>query len=282
MTIPPVNAQDLKAWSQTIHEICGISLDDSKAYLIETRLGKLLIENGFTQWSELLHQVKMDSKGFLKNKVINAITTNETSFFRDTSPFDLLQHKLLPDLIDKKKKERINFPIRIRILSAACSTGQEVYSIAIICKELFGNLMGYDLRVLGIDISEQAIAKASYGQFNRFELERGIKGDQTSKYFQLVGENWKIKDELRALVTFQRANLLEPLPRTELFDIIFCRNVAIYFTEIDKIRLFKNLEQVLDKKGALIIGATESILGLCPELEAKRYLRSVFYQKKEK
>jgi chemotaxis protein methyltransferase CheR len=271
---------ELTAWSRYIHEICGVFLDNSKGYLIETRLAGLLRDNGSGGWAELLYRVKGDPSNALRTKVISAITTNETSFFRDASPFELLQHKLFPELIDRRNKAGLR-PVPIRILSAACSTGQEAYSTAIVLKELLGNFRGYDIRILGVDISDAAVAQASYAHFSRLELDRGMSPDKRMRYFEPIGDRWKIHDELRATATFRRANLLEPIASPAPFDIIFCRNVAIYFTEPDKIRLFKNLGRTLARDGALIIGATESITGLCPEFEPKRYLRAVFYQKKE-
>lgn len=272
-----LTSDELASWARHIHEICGVCLDGSKGYLIETRLGGLLRETGSGCWAELLYKVKGDPGRTLRSKVINAITTNETSFFRDTSPFELLQHKLFPDLIDRRSRAGLR-PLPIRILNAACSTGQEVYSTAIVLKELLGDFRGYDIRILGLDISEQAVAKASYAHYSRMELERGLEPVRLARHFEPAGDLWKVRDELRSTATFRRANLLEPIASSFAFDIIFCRNVAIYFSEPDKIRLFRNLGGILARDGALIVGATESITGLCPEFEPKRYLRSVFYQ----
>ncbi|MDI9569889.1 MAG: protein-glutamate O-methyltransferase CheR [Pseudomonadota bacterium] len=272
-----LTAEELTSWSRFIQEISGVHLDSSKGYLVETRLGPLLRETGSASWNDLLYKAKIS--GPLRLKVINGITTNETSFFRDTSPFELLRHKLFPELIDRRNKANLR-PVPIRILSAACSTGQEAYSTAIVLKELLGSFIGYDIRILGVDISDAAVAQASYAHYTRMELERGMPPDKLSRHFEKAGERFKVKDELRALATFRRANLLEPFPSTTPFDIIFCRNVAIYFTEPDKIRLFRNLGAHLVRDGALIIGSTESITGLCPEFEPKRYLRALYYQKK--
>ena len=277
MTTPKISRDDLSAWSHYIRTTCGISLDESKGYLIETRLAHLLRETGSAHWQELLKKTKVNAA--LRTQVIDAITTNETSFFRDTSPFELLRHKLFPELIDRRSKARLK-PIPIRILSAACSTGQEAYSTAIVLKELLGSFAGYDIRILGLDISDTAVAQASYAHFSPMDLNRGMAPDKIARHFDPADNRWKVKDELRALATFRRANLLEPLAAPAPFDIIFCRNVAIYFTQPDKIRLFRNLGSALARDGALIIGSTESIAGLCPEFEPHRYLRTVFYQKK--
>jgi chemotaxis protein methyltransferase CheR len=277
--MPPITREEMAPWRLYIHEICGIYLDDSKGYLIETRLNGLLREAGANGFGELLSKVKSDWSNTLRRKVIDSITTNETSFFRDTSPFDLLQHKLIPELIDRRNKSGI-WPVPIRIWSAACSTGQEAYSTAFVLKTLLGDFRGYDIRILGTDISDQVVAQASYASFSRLELDRGMAADKLSRFFEPAGERWKVRDELRALASFRRMNLLEPFSFPVPFDIIFCRNVAIYFTEADKIRLFKNLSRCMDREGALIIGATESIAGLCPEFLPQRYLRAVYYRLK--
>jgi chemotaxis protein methyltransferase CheR len=271
-----ITAEEMPVWSRYIKEICGIHLDESKGYLVETRLGFLLPEAGASTFSELFYKVRSDASSKLRSKIIEAITTNETSFFRDTSPFELLRHKLIPDLIDRRNGNGGRIPIRI--WSAACSTGQEAYSTAIMLKELLGDLSRYDIRILGTDISNKVVAQASYGEYSRLELERGLPPETLARHFMVSGDRWKVRDEIRSLATFRTMNLLEPFSFPSPFDIIFCRNVAIYFTEADKIRLFRNLARYLARDGGLIIGSTESISGLCPELEPKRYMRSVFYQ----
>lgn len=277
----PISTSEVSLWSTYIHSICGVQLDTTKAYLIETRLAPLLREMKVASLGELYSRVKSDPTQALKRRVIDAITTNETSFFRDTSPFELLQHKIVPDLVDKRTRSNPNGrSIPIRIWSAACSTGQEVYSTAIVLKELLMDLNRYDIRILGTDISDKAIAAASYGQYSKMEMDRGMALDKIAKYFALTSQKWKIRDELRALATFKTMNLLEPFTMPGKFDIVFCRNVAIYFSEQDKLRLFRSIANVMAPDGYLIIGSTESITGLCPQFEPKRYLRAVFYQLK--
>lgn len=279
MSAPSISPEELASWSRYIHGICGVYLDQSKGYLIETRLGALLRSSGAATWAELLKRAKAEPGTAMRGKIIDAVTTNETSFFRDAAPFDLLRHKLFPELIDRRVEAGLR-PVPIRILSAACSTGQEAYSAAIVLKELLGDLRKYDIRILGLDISDEAVAKASYGYFSRMELERGMPANMLNRHFEPAGERWKIKDELRAAATFRRANLLEPIASPHPFDVVFCRNVAIYFTEADKTALFRNLGRNLAPDGALIIGATESITGICPEFEPQRYLRTVYYRKR--
>ncbi len=270
---------EFKTLSRYVLSISGISLDDSKMYLLETRLGGLLKETGSASYAELYYKAVSDGAKKIQGKIIDAVTTGETLFFRDAAPFELLQHKILPDLIDKRSKRMAaQARIPIRIWSAACSTGQEIYSIAITLKELFGDLSRYDVRLLGTDISDACVARASYGMFNNFEIDRGLAKDKLMKYFNRNGDSWKVRDELRAMATFRKQNLMENFSGLGKFDIIFCRNVAIYFAEIDKNRLFKKIEAALEPDGYLIIGSTESLTGAAPQFEAKRYLRSVFYQ----
>jgi len=274
-----ITRDELTVWIRYIHEICGISLDESKAYLLETRLGSLLRDTGAASFSELYYQAKADLANALRRKIVDAITTNETSFFRDTAPFDLLRHKLIPELVDRRKKAGARLT-PIRIWSAACSTGQEAYSTGIVLKELLSDLNSYDIRIVGTDISDKAVAAASYGHYSRLELDRGMAADKVTRYFVPAADQWKIRDDIRAMASFRTMNLLQSFSFPAPFDIIFCRNVAIYFTEQDKIRLFQNLGRCLARDGSLIIGSTESLSGLCPEFEPKRYLRSVFYQLK--
>ncbi len=277
MTGASISRDELAVWCRYVYEICGVFLDESKSYLLETRLGSLIRETGSGGFSELYYKAKSDLTNVLRRKIVDAITTNETSFFRDTAPFDVLRHKLIPDLIDRRRRAGARM-VPIRIWSAACSTGQEAYSTAIVLKELLGDLGAYDVRILGTDISDRAVAQASYGTFSRLELERGMPQDKINRYFTLVGDRWRIRDELRALATFRTINLLQPFAFPYPFDIIFCRNVAIYFTEPDKARLFRNLGKCLARDGALIIGSTESITGLCPEFAPMRHVRALYYQ----
>jgi chemotaxis protein methyltransferase CheR len=267
--------------SQYIYSLCGVNLDESKSYLLESRLADLLVSTGSRTFSDLYSKARADPSRAIARRMIDAVTTGETSFFRDSSPFDLLRHKLLPELIDRRKKAALpGRPISIKIWSAACSSGQEVYSIAILLKELLGDPARYSIRLLGTDISDQAVAAASYGMYNQIEAGRGLPQEQLRRYFNPTQGGWKVCDEIRALASFRMQNLMEDFAGLGRFDIILCRNVAIYFTEQDKARVFNRLEKSLEPEGALIIGSTESLAGICPQFEALRYLRSVYYRVK--
>ena len=259
-----------------IHSICAITLDRSKDYLIESRLSGLIEENNCNSFSQLVALARSEANGALKRRIIDEITTNETFFFRDNSPFDLLRYKIIPEMIDRRSRSSLSVPIRI--WSAACSTGQEIYSIAMILRELLGEMNGYSVRLVGTDISDQAVARASEGIFSQIEIARGLTDAARVKCFAPHPKGWKIRDEIRGLVSFRKLNLMEDFSGLGRFDIIFCRNVAIYFSEADRASLFNRIAQRLEPDGCLVIGAMESLGGVCPQFESKRHLRSVYYQ----
>lgn len=274
-----ISPDELKTLAKYIHDISGIYYDQKKAYLFDSRLGPLLVEGGFSSYSELYKRAKVDKS--LEKKVIDAISTNETLFFRDSGPFEVLQHKILPDIIDARTaKSSSLLPVPIRIWSAACSTGQEIYSICMVLKELLPDLKKYNIKLLGTDISDAAISQASSGKYNKFEIDRGLSRDKLQKYFTLNGEFRKVKDQIRAMATFKKLNLMLPFNGLGKFDVIFCRNVAIYFNMKDRKRLFNRLADVLMPDGHLIIGSTESLTGICNRFVPQRHIRSIFYKLK--
>lgn len=276
-----IKPDEIKLLSKYILDITGISIDLSKAYLLETRLGKLLDTENCATYTDLYFAARKDSLKKIEKKIIDAITTNETLFFRDKNPFELLQHKIVPEIIDSHSSANSgNKSSPIRIWSAACSTGQELYSIAIILKELLFDVLKYHIQLLGTDISNAAVTQASAGVYNKFEIERGLSPEKLQRYFTPNGLSWKIKDEIRAMASFKNINLQEPFNYLGKFDIIFCRNVAIYFTLEDRKKLFDRIADNLEPNGFLIIGSTESLTGVCPRFVPKRHLNSIFYQLK--
>ena len=152
--------------------------------------------------------------------------------------------------------------------------------MAIVLQELLGDMSKYSIKLLGTDISDAAVSQASSGKFNKFEIERGLARDKLAKYFSVAGQTWKINDQIRAMVNFRKFNLMTPFIGLGKFDIVLCRNVAIYFTLEDRKKLFNKIADVLEPDGYLIIGSTESLTGICPRFIPKRHLRSIFYQLK--
>ncbi|MFP4392984.1 MAG: CheR family methyltransferase [Desulfohalobiaceae bacterium] len=271
-----ISNQEIQTLARYIYQISGIDLDEQKGYLIQTRLKPLLISLNLQSFQELYSQAKEDRTGELEKKIIDAISTQETLFFRDQAPFDLFKFKILPDLIDSKKSSLGK--TRISIWSAACSTGQEVYSLAISLLQVVSDLKDVEFDILGTDISEKALAQASYGKYNTFEIERGLPKPILQKYFHPLPDGWRIKDEVRSMVRFEKQNLMQDFSRLGKFDVVLCRNVAIYFTHQDKLKLFSRLAKALEPHGYLLLGGSESLSrDIAPQFESKRYLRATYY-----
>ncbi|WP_448873343.1 CheR family methyltransferase [Desulfobulbus propionicus] len=273
-----ITPEEIKLISKYIYDISGIYLDESKKYLLETRLNAIAEEQGCSSYQDFYNRAKADATRTIERKIIDAISTNETLFFRDTGPFELLQHKIFPELIDARTPKSPLLKTHLKIWSAASSTGQELYSVAIVLQELLKDLSTYSVKLMGTDISDAAVAQASSGRYNKFEIDRGLARDKLSKYFQPMGQMWKVNDQLRAMVNFRKFNLMSPFTGFGKFDIVLCRNVAIYFTLEDRKKLFNKIADVLEPDGYLIIGSTESLTGVCPRFIPKRHLRSIFYQ----
>jgi chemotaxis protein methyltransferase CheR len=268
--------QERQNVSQYIYSICAIALDETKDYLIEGRLSGLLTETKAPSFTQFINLAKSDGSGGLRRRIIDEITTNETLFFRDSAPFDLLRHKIVPEILDRRAKTNSKAPIRI--WSAACSTGQELYSIAILLRELLGDVSRHNIQLLGTDISDQAVSKASKAVFSGVEMSRGLTDAARSKSFVPDPGGWKLRDEIRAMASFRKLNLMDDFSSFGKFDIVFCRNVAIYFNDKDRASLFASIGRRMEKDSYLVIGSMESLSGICPQFEAKRHLRSVFYQ----
>lgn len=276
-----ITPDEISLFADYIFDISGIHIGKDKGYLLETRLRPLLDLTGSKSFTELYQKTKNQPSGDLEKTLIDSISTNETFFFRDNTPFELMKNKIIPDLIDRRCRQYPNIPTPLRIWSAACSTGQEVYSIAITLLEMLPNLNRYDISILGTDISNKALAQASYGQYNPFEVGRGMPENLLKKYFHKIGSSYRINDNVRALAKFEQLNLMDDFGHIGSFDVVFCRNVAIYFNQANKIRLFKKLAHNLAPDGALLVGGSETLRGFAPDFEDKQYLKGIFYQLKE-
>ena len=271
-----ITREDIVFVADLVNELCGVVLDDSKAYLIESRLSALAKEAGCASYVELCRKAKLSSGHLLQTQIINAITTGETLFFRDTSPFEALRHKVLPELIDAKAKTA--WPKRLRIWSAAASSGQEAYSIAMTLCELIPTIRSWDISILGTDVSDAAVKQASMGRFSKNEVQRGMPQPLLSKYFIEEPNGWKVRDELRSLVGFQRRNLLDSLTDLGPFDVVFCRNVAIYFSPEIRRELFRRVADRMTTDGYLFAGSSESLTDLGPRFSPQHHCRAIFYR----
>ncbi|MBU2643271.1 protein-glutamate O-methyltransferase CheR [bacterium] len=276
-----ITPEEVSLLSKYVVDITGIKLDPQKGYLLESRFQPLINDYQCSSFKELYQKSLADRTGSLMNQMIDAITTNETYFFRDSKPFELMSHKIIPDLIDRRRKESGSDRFDLRIWSAACSTGQEIYSIGIALHEMLPDIERFKVTILGTDISDGVIAKASYGSYNRFEVERGLSDYYREKYFTKTANGWRIKDIIRTMVRFEKRDLNKPFTELGKFDLVFCRNVAIYFDIPDKIRLFQKISRSLRSGGVLIVGASESLSGIADDFIARHYLKSLYYQLKK-
>lgn len=274
-----ITPEETKNLCGLIFQISGIHIEPAKSYLLENRLTPLLSQYKCVNFTELHSRAVTDHTGSVKHGIVDAISTNETFFFRDKTPFVLLQQKIIPDILKRRKHKSTVGPVPLRFWSAACSTGQEVYSIAMTMLEMLPG-PGNSISIFGTDISDNAISRASTGQFSDYEVERGLPVHMRNKFFHKVNEGWQIKDEVRTMAQFAKINLTKPFPALGQFDVIFCRNVAIYFNEQDKINLFKKLASVLKPDGALILGGSENLSSLDTEFIAFRHQTGIFYQLK--
>lgn len=270
-----VTAEDINYVARLVGELCGVVLDSSKGYLVESRLGQLAVDEGCQTYRELCQRARAGSNKALQQKIIDAITTQETLFFRDNSPYEALQHKILPDLIDICNRAGHK---RMRLWSAASSTGQEAYSMAMIIRETLPNFSQWNVSILATDICETAIATASRGWYAAHEIDRGMRASLLAKHFTAKDKGWQINDELRAMVSFQRRNLLQSFNELGMFDVILCRNVAIYFDPKPRRDLFIRLAQRLTAPCVLMTGASESLLDVGPNFLPQCHCRTTYYQ----
>jgi chemotaxis protein methyltransferase CheR len=231
-------------------------LDPSRDYLFETRLCKLLRNQGMTHLEELVQHLKLRKNSTLERSIAEAMTINETSFFRDGRPFELLRTELLPKLIESRRHAR-----GLRFWSAACSTGQEAYSLGMLLLEYFPLLAGWNIRIEGTDICSEVMDRAQAGCYRRIEMNRGLPARFMVRYFDHLGEDWSVKHEIRKMCNFRRANLCQwPLPfgrADDRFDVIFLRNVMLYFSQETRKTLLAGIHRLLASDGILFLGSSE-------------------------
>jgi chemotaxis protein methyltransferase CheR len=241
---------------QLVFSLSRNVLDPSRDYLFETRLTKLLRNQGMSRVDELVRRLRLHPDPALERAVAEAMTINETSFFRDARPFELLRLELLPKLIESRRLAR-----SLRFWSAACSTGQEGYSLAMLIREHFPALAPWAISIEGTDLSGEVVERAQNGRYHRIEINRGLPARFVVRYFDHVGEDWFIKPELRKICNFRQANLCAPqLPFTRVtdrFDVIFLRNVMLYFSQETRKTLLAGIHRLLAPDGILFLGSSE-------------------------
>ena len=254
-----------------LKERSGLIITSDKIYLLETRLTSILREYGLASLSTLTEALRQPGSQAMKDKVVDAMTTNETSFFRDSHPFDNLRKSIIPGLIERRAASR-----SLRIWSAACSTGQEPYSLAMILKDHFPILGGWKVEIVATDISPSVLERAREGVYSTFEVQRGMPIQMLIRHFDQVDQQWKIKRELRQAITFRPANLLEDISVLGTFDIVLCRNVLIYFDQPTKTRILNAIARRTAPDGALLLGGAESVFGLSDAFVSHPALKGVY------
>jgi chemotaxis protein methyltransferase CheR len=235
----------------------GLLLSAEKHYLVESRLLPVARKAGLFNLSGLVARLKAPGAEALTVEVVEAMTTNESFFFRDKLPFDHFHDTIMPALLTAREGSR-----RIRIWCAAASTGQEPYSLAIMLKEMGRALMGWRIEIVASDISTGVLEKAKSGIYSQFEVQRGLPALMLIKYFSQVGETWQIAPELRGMVKFLPFNLLHDFSKLGPFDVVFCRNVLIYFDQPTKAGVLDRIAEVTEQDGYLVLGGAETVVGL--------------------
>jgi len=270
MSISPVDFDYLR---RLMRERTAIVLDAGKEYIAESRLANLVSQEGFASLTDLLQQLRSHSFNGLHRKVVNAMTNNETWFFRDVLPFQALKAKILPELMAARSVERT-----LRIWSAACSAGQEPYSIVMSLQENFPALRQWKVQVLATDICSSVLEKAQRGRYSQLEINRGLPAALLSRYFTRQGIEWELSKEIRERVEFRVMNLSESWPNLPSMDIIFLRNVLIYFDVEMKKSILSRVRSVLRSDGYMFMGGAETTLNLDDRFERVQYENTAYYR----
>jgi chemotaxis protein methyltransferase CheR len=240
-----------------LKERSGLVLSADKQYLVESRLLPVSRKAGLASLAELVSQLRGGNAGQLGTSVVEAMTTNESFFFRDKIPFEHFRETVMPTLMSARAQSR-----RIRIWCAATSTGQEPYSLAMSLKEMGSALAGWRIEIVACDISNEVLEKARAGIYSQFEVQRGLPIALLVKYFTQTGDLWQIAPEIRSMVGFRQLNLLLDFSHLGRFDVVFCRNVLIYFDQATKIDVLDRIAGVTEGDGYLLLGAAETVVGI--------------------
>ena len=284
-----ITDQEFTTLQHYVRDACGINIPPDKRYLIQQRLEPLARESGCGSFTELHELLCRQDSQTLRDEMVAAISTNETSFFRDRHPFRAFTDHVLPWLGERVKERRRThheghaLPMA-RIWSAGASTGQEAYSLAILVHEYarshrFLGIQRQDFAILATDISERALARARQGAYHQVEMARGLTPQMQERYFQNRGKDWRLHDDIRSMVHFQKVNLMEPSPLLPACDLILCRNVLIYFDEDTKRSVISFLHRKLQPGGYLMLGSAENLYCLSDRFESVPMGETTLYRK---
>lgn len=252
-----MKVEDFDMFCTLLRQRSGLVLTPDKAYLLESRLMPVARKWSLKGLDELASVVRSKREETLLRDITEAMTTNESSFFRDQKPFDQFKAVVLPALLANRAAKRT-----IRIWSAACSSGQEAYSLAMLLNEEGAKLAGWKIEIVGTDLSAEMVNKARAGLYTQFEVQRGLPITLLVKYFKQVGDKWQLNDDVRNKVQYREYNLLTDLTSLGQFDVIFCRNVLIYFDQPTKGKVLEAMAKLLPPDGVLYLGGAETVLGI--------------------
>ena len=273
MAATTISESDFSYVQKLVLERSAIVLEPSKAYLAESRLVSVARAQGLKSLGELITKLRSERFGGLHTQVVEAMTTNETSFFRDAHPFEALRTTVLPELIAKREQQRT-----LRIWSAASSSGQEPYTLAMLLREHFPVLKSWNVRILATDLSNEMVERTKTGQYSQLEMNRGLPATYLVKYFQRRGVSWQANDDLRSLLDCRQMNLAAPWPALPQTDIVFIRNVLIYFDQATKRDILGKIRRLLPPDGCLFLGGAETTLNLDDGYERVSAGKASFYR----
>jgi len=267
-----MNSNDFSFLSDLIKQRSGIVITPDKSYLLESRLSGVARAYKLDDIAAIVAKLRRPGGDRpLETDVVDAMTTNESLFFRDQHPFDQLRDFVLPTLMEKRRDRR-----RIRIWCAACSSGQEPYSIALLLNEMGAKLSGWTIDILGTDISRSMVERAKRGAYTQFEVQRGLPITMLVKYFEQQGQEWFLKPEVRSKVSYREFNLLDSMSGLGQFDIVFCRNVLIYFDQQTKKKILDNIASIMPADGVLYLGGAETIIGVTDKFGSEPGKRGIY------
>ncbi|HVH43289.1 MAG TPA: protein-glutamate O-methyltransferase CheR [Labilithrix sp.] len=267
------SAESVKYLRDLVKRRSAIVIEDGKEYLVQARLEPVAREEGVRNIDELITVVRRNEDSPAARKVVEAMTTNETSFFRDVHPWETLKKTILPALVDARATSR-----RLRIWCAAASTGQEPYTIAMVIREHFPELASWDVQILATDINRAVLERAKTGTYRQLEVNRGLPAPLLVKYFQRKGAEWELKPEIRQMVTFEALNLVERWTLFSTHDLVYMRNVLIYFDVPTKREILSRTRQHLGDDGYLVLGGAETTLNLDDQWDLVRAGNTIVYQ----
>jgi chemotaxis protein methyltransferase CheR len=271
-----ISSNDFQYISKMVQDLSAIVLQTGKEYLVESRILPLAKKEGFESIEELVKNLRNGPKNGLSTKVVDAMTTNETSFFRDIHPFETLKKHIIPDLIKKRGATK-----RLNIWSGASSSGQEPYTFAMVLRENFPELRNWKVNYMSSDISNEMLDRCKKGTYSQLEINRGLPATLMVKYFERHGTEWQAKEDLRNMIEFRYLNLCEKWPPLQKMDLVLLRNVLIYFDVEMKKKILKQIQDLLQPDGYLFLGAAETTMSLNESFERMEYKQSGCYRIRE-